>query len=235
MKKSIIAILLAFAPGLVMAAGAGVHLDKAPVSLTDKASQQRGARLFANYCMGCHSTQYMRYVHVGRDLGLTDDQMSANLIFTRDENGEQTKVGELMKNAIRKKDAAKWFGAPPPDLTLVARLRGADWLYTFLRSFHQDTSRPFGVNNTVFPSVGMPHILWELEGVKTASGDMVVPGKLSTAEYDAAVGDLVNYLVYMGEPVQAERRQMGIWVLLFLAVFTVIAYLLKKEYWKDVH
>lgn len=242
MKRMMIAFLLFALPGIASAA-VGAPLDKAPVDLKDQASLQRGAAMFANYCSGCHGLSYMRYTHVGRDLGLSDDQLRETLIFTRDAAGAQTKVGDLMKSAIPPKDAAEWFGVAPPDLTVIARSRGADWLYTFFRSYHIDETRPLGVNNATFPSVGMPHVLWELEGLKRRVDDgkgapkfeMVSAGKLDPVEYDAAVADLVNYLVYMGDPMQNKRQQLGLWVLLFLAVFTIMAYLLKKEYWRDIH
>lgn len=245
MKKWIV-ILFAMLPSLAMAAGGNVHLDKAGNDLTDTASLQRGAQLFMNYCFGCHSTQYQRYERVATDLGIPADLMKENLIFD-----PQTKIGQLMENAIPDKSAAKWFGAPPPDLTLVARVRGVDWLYTYLRSFYADPSRPFGVNNIVFPSVGMPHVLEELQGtpdpvfgthlvngeeVKTVvSTKSRSNGELSTGEYDQAVRDLVNFLEYSGEPVKLERQSMGWWVMAFLVLLTIVVVALKKEYWRDVH
>lgn len=244
MKKLIIAVF-AFLPALAMAAGGNVHLDKADYDLSDKASLQNGAKLFMNYCSGCHSTQYQRYNRVAEDLGIPADIMQANLNFTG------AGIGELMENAIPDKDAANWFGAPPPDLTLVARVRGADWLYTYLRSFYKDDSRPFGVNNLVFPSVGMPHVLEPLQGsailkteMHTVDGHEVATpvgiesegnGELTTEEYDNAVLDIVNFLVYSGEPMKLERQRMGYWVLGFLVIFFIFAYMLKKEYWRDVH
>ncbi|MGO4999809.1 cytochrome c1 [Oceanisphaera sp. W20_SRM_FM3] len=243
MKKLIIAIL-AFLPALAFASST-VKLDQADYDLRDKASLQSGAKLFMNYCAGCHSTQYQRYNRVAEDLDIPEDVMQANLNFTG------VPVGELMKNAIPEKDAAAWFGAPPPDLTLVARVRGADWLYTYLRSFYKDDSRPFGVNNLVFPSVGMPHVLEPLQGSTslkmqehTVDGKQVtVPvglevagnGELSTEEYDQAVLDIVNFLVYSADPVKLERHRMGYWVLGFLVIFFIFGYMLKKEYWRDVH
>ncbi|MBU3824368.1 MAG: cytochrome c1 [Candidatus Oceanisphaera merdipullorum] len=243
MKKLIIAIL-AFLPALTFAASA-VKLDQANYDLHDKASLQSGAKLFMNYCAGCHSTQYQRYNRVAEDLDIPEDVMKANLNFTG------VPIGELMTNAIPEKDAAAWFGAPPPDLTLVARVRGADWLYTYLRSFYKDDSRPFGVNNLVFPSVGMPHVLEPLQGSATlktqehtVDGEQVtVPvgievagnGELSTEEYDKAVLDIVNFLVYSADPVKLERHRIGYWVLGFLVIFFIFAYMLKKEYWRDVH
>ncbi len=245
MKKWIV-ILFAMLPSLAMAAGASVHLDKAHVDLTDKASLQNGAKLFMNYCFGCHSTQYQRYERVATDLEIPADLMKENLIFN-----PEAKIGDLMVNSMPPKQAANWFGAPPPDLTLVARVRGADWIYTYLRSFYVDPSRPFGVNNIVFPSVGMPHVLEELQGIPTpvygtkhVDGEEVQivvgtetdgTGELSTGEYDKAVGDLVNFLVYSGDPVQLERHAIGWWVMGFLVILTIIVVLLKKEYWRDVH
>ncbi|EGR7965139.1 cytochrome c1 [Vibrio vulnificus] len=245
MKKWIV-ILFAMLPSLAMAAGAGVPLDKANVDLSDKAALQNGAKLFMNYCFACHSTQYQRYERVADDLGIPADLMKENLMFN-----PESKIGDLMVNAMPPKQAAAWFGAPPPDLTLVARVRGADWLYTYLRTFYVDPSRPFGVNNLVFPSVGMPHVLEELQGIPNpVYGTKVVDGKevqvvvgvesdgtgeLSKGEYDEAVLDLVIFLVYSGDPVKAERHALGWWVMAFLVLFTIVVVLLKKEYWRDVH
>jgi ubiquinol-cytochrome c reductase cytochrome c1 subunit len=240
MKKLIITLLFAL-PAAVMAAGGGAHLEHANVDLTDKASLQRGAKLFVNYCLSCHSAAYQRYNRMGKDIGLSDDQVKDNLMLA----GE--KVGDTMTIAMPKDGAKKWFGNPPPDLSVMARARGADYIYTYLKTFYIDEGRPFGVNNAVFPDVGMPHVLWELEGMKKAvtktegentiitGYEMVKPGSMSTAEYDEAARDLTNFMVYMAEPVQLKRQQVGIWVLLFLAVFFVFAYALKKEYWKDIH
>ncbi len=246
MKKMIIALLFAVLPSLGFAAGGGVHLDSADIDLSDQASLQRGAKLFVNYCLSCHSAAFMRYNRMGRDLGLSDDQVKDNLMFASE------KVGELMTVAMPQADSKRWFGNPPPDLSVISRARGVDWLYTYLRTFYQDEKRPFGVNNVVFPDVGMPHVLWELEGLKkpvyktekgadghethTITGyETVVPGKLSAEEYDVAVRDLVNFLSYLGEPVQLERKRLGLWVMLFLGILFVLAYLMKKEYWKDIH
>ena len=245
MKKLIITLLFAL-PAAVMAAGGGAHLENANVDLTDKASLQRGAKLFVNYCLSCHSAAYQRYNRMGKDIGLTDDQVQDNLLLA----GE--KVGETMTIAMPQEDAKSWFGNPPPDLSVMARARGADYIYTYLKTFYIDESRPFGVNNVVFPDVGMPHVLWELEGMKKAitkteidadgnehtviSGyEMVKAGSMDEVEYDQAARDLTNFMVYMAEPIKLKRQQIGIWVLLFLAVFFVVAYALKKEYWKDIH
>jgi ubiquinol-cytochrome c reductase cytochrome c1 subunit len=232
--------LLAAAPVMAFAAGATVHLDKAPVNLGDQESLQRGARMFVNYCLNCHSATSMRYSRL-QDLGLTEDQIKENLLFAAEKPGEPMKVG------MTKADGAAWFGATPPDLSVISRARGADWLYTYLRSFYRDDTRTTGWNNTVFDKVGMPHVLWSLQGemvpVMKKEGEHQVierlelakPGSVSLAEYDAMVGDLVNYLVWMGEPAQVQRKQLGVIVLAFLAVFFVVAYYLKKEYWKDIH
>jgi ubiquinol-cytochrome c reductase cytochrome c1 subunit len=245
MKSKLILLLFALLPATGLASGPAVHLDRAPVNVNDRVSLQKGARLFVNYCLNCHSANYMRYSRL-TDLGLTEQQIADNLLFT------QEKVGQPMTIALRPADGKAWFGATPPDLTVIARSRDPDWLYTYLRSFYRDPSRPTGWNNTVFPNVGMPHVLWELQGeqvahfktVKDHEGkekqvfdhfELVKPGKLTRAEYDAAVGDLVNYLVYMGEPAQAQRKQLGIIVIFFLLGLAVLTYYLKKEYWKDVH
>jgi ubiquinol-cytochrome c reductase cytochrome c1 subunit len=241
MKKIIAVIMLAMLPVAAMAAGDGPHLDKAPVDVSDQASLQRGAKLFVNYCLSCHSAAFQRYNRMGRDLGLTDQQVVDNLMFASD------KIGSTMTVAMPAKDAKKWFGNPPPDLSVIARARGADWLYTYFRTFYVDEKRPFGVNNAVFPDVGMPHVLWELEGMKKAiieehegakvikGYERVTQGTMSEAEFDQAAADLTNFLVYTGEPMQLQRKQMGIWVILFLVIFTALAYALKKEYWRDVH
>ena len=239
---SLLAALL-LAPAALLAAGGGAPLDRAPVDLQNAISLQRGAQVFVNYCLNCHSAQFMRYNRL-TDLGLTEDQIRDNLMFAAD------KVGQQMTVAINKRDAAAWFGAPPPDLTVIARSRGADWLYTYLRTFYRDDTKVTGWNNLTFPNVGMPHVLWELQGTQelkeekaAGHGDghttqklvLVEKGKLSKAEYDALIGDLVNYLVYMGEPAAVKRSQIGIVVILFLGFLFVLSYLLKKEYWKDVH
>ncbi|NNF95974.1 MAG: cytochrome c1 [Halobacteria archaeon] len=246
MKKIITALLFTLTPALGLAAGGGVHLDKADVALHDQASLQNGAKLFVNYCLSCHSAAYMRYNRMAKDLGLSEEQVMDNLMFASD------KIGETMTIAMPANEAKKWFGTKIPDLTVVARARSADWLYTYLRTFYLDASRPWGVNNTTFKDVGMPHVLWELEGLKKpvfetykdpdgneakriVGYEMVQPGKMSPAEYDNAVRDLVNFMVYMGEPAKLSRYSIGVWVLLFLALLFVVSYAMKKEFWKDVH
>ena len=246
MKKIIIALAFLILPGLGLAAGGGYPLEKAPIDLHDKASLQKGAKLYVNYCMGCHSLEYQRYNRLARDIGLTDEQVKENLIFTG------AKVGETMKNAMPKADAKRWFGVTPPDLTVISRSRGVDYLYTYLQTFYLDPTRPFGVNNAAFPNAGMPHVLWELQGMQKAvyevhkdhdgneakvlkGFELVQPGSMSPPEFKEAMADLTNFLAYVGEPIQLERQWIGIWVLLFLVLLTVVFYLLKKEYWKKVH
>lgn len=247
--KSLLLLLFAL-PGLLLgvpalAAGPAVPLDSAPINLKDDASLQRGARVFVNYCLTCHSANYMRYSRM-EDIGLSEAQIKDNLLFATE------KPGELMKIAMRADEAKAWFGATPPDLTVITRSRGSDWLYTYLRGFYRDDSRSTGWNNTVFDNVGMPHVMHDLQGhlapvyriEKDANGiehtviermELIKPGSMTLAEYDALVGDLVNYMTWMGEPARVQRMNMGVAVLLFLGVFYVIAFYLKKEFWKDVH
>ena len=241
MKTLIVAFLLAVAPLSAWSAGGGVPLDDANIDLGDQASLQRGARLFVNYCLSCHSAKYQRYNRTAKDLGLTEEEVEQNLMFTTD------KIGDTMNISMDAGDAEVWFGVAPPDLSVIARARGVDWLYTYLRSFYIDEARPFGVNNTVFPDVGMPHVLWELQGMQKAvfsdhdgqqvfeKFEQVTPGSMSGEEFDSAMRDLTAFLSYIGEPIQMERRRLGVWVLIFLALFFVLSYALKKEYWKDVH
>jgi ubiquinol-cytochrome c reductase cytochrome c1 subunit len=247
MKIKLIAILFVLLPTVSFAAGGGdVHLDKANIDPGNKESLQRGAKTFVNYCLGCHSAKYQRYNRTARDLGISEDLVIENLMFTGD------KIGDHMDTAMSKEAGKQYFGAAPPDLTLVARVRGVDWLYTYLRTFYLDESRPFGVNNQVFPNVGMPNVLWELQGwqkpVYETTTDSeghqhetlvdiepVEAGSQSEAEFDRTIRDLVNFLAYMGEPIKQQRQQLGIKVLLYLLIFFIVAYLLKKEYWKDVH
>jgi len=245
MKKLITALLLAL-PVAVMGAGAGPHLEHANIDLKDKESLRHGAQLFVNYCLSCHSAAYQRYSRMGQDLGLSDEQVKNNLMLASD------KIGSTMTIAMPNADAKRWFGNPPPDLSVISRARGNDYIYTYLKTFYIDPKRPFGVNNMVFPDVGMPHVLWELQGMQKAvtktevdadgnettvfSGfEIVTPGKLNEEEYDKAARDLTAFLAYVSEPVKLKRQSLGIWVLLFLGVLFVFAYALKKEYWKDVH
>ena len=253
--RTVAALLLSAFAGLgtVWSAEAGIALDRFPAErVNDLAALQRGARLFTNYCLNCHAAAFVRYNRLA-DIGLTEEQVRQNLVFTG------AKVGETMQIAMAPGDAKDWFGGTPPDLTLVARSRssgagsGADYLYTFLRSFYRDETKATGWNNLAFPGVGMPHVLWELQGQQRAvyvdQPDAHDPGKthpvfqrlepvtagaMSTVEYNDAVADLVAYLQWMSEPAQAERVRLGVWVLLFLAVFTVIAWRLNAAFWKDV-
>jgi ubiquinol-cytochrome c reductase cytochrome c1 subunit len=235
MKKLLIAFL--FAPMLALA-NTGLHLDKAPDRANDTAALQNGAKIFVNYCLGCHSASYMRYNRLN-DLGLTDAQIKDNLLFTAE------KVGEPMRISMQPAESKQWFGVTPPDLSVIARAResgdgsGADWLYTYLRSFYRDANRPTGWNNVIFPNVGMPHALWQLQGEQVLGEDhqltLAKAGKLNPQEYDAMVADLVAYLDYMGEPVGGFRKQLGLIVLLALGILFGLAYALKREYWKDVH
>ena len=220
-------------------ASSGIHLDKAPAKLSDQQSLQRGAKTFVNYCLSCHSAQAMRYNRL-QDIGLTEQQIKDNLIFTG------SKVGEAMTNSMNKKDAKAWFGATPPDLSVISRSRGVDWLYTYLRGFSRDETRPTVWNNVAFDKVGMPHVLNELQGEQvlhlekhdgheTQKLVLAKPGKMTPVEYDGMVADLVNFLDFMGEPMKATRMKLGVVVLLFLSIFFVVAYYLKKEFWKDIH
>ncbi len=243
MKKLIAILSLALLPLTGFTSGGGVHLESANIDLTDEAALQRGAKYFVNYCQGCHSMKYFRYERM-QDFGLSKKQIEQNLIF-----GDH-KIGELMTTSMPALDSADWFGKAPPDLTLTARLKhgGADWIYTYLKSFYVDESRPFGVNNVVFPNVGMPHVLMELQGVQEATIEkdehgnkhvaelkLVKPGRMSAEEYDEMARDLAAFMTHVAEPMKLERQQLGIWVMLFLLVFFVLSILLKKEFWKDVH
>ena len=248
MKKFLIALL--FAPMLALASGGNVHLDKWPGSVSDKAALQNGAKLFVNYCLNCHGASYMRYKNL-IDLGLTEQQVKDNLMFT------DKKIGDTMEVAMTAKQGKAWFGTTPPDLTLIARSRagaggsGADYLYTYMRSFYRDPASQTGWNNVVFNNVAMPHVMWELQGerkpvfqvkkegerethVFTGKWEQVTPGTMEPALYDQAVGDLVNYLQWMGEPAQKSRKTIGAIVLAFLAVFAYVAWRLNAAYWKDV-
>lgn len=252
MKKLILIVTMAL--GLVAgahAAGGGIHWDKAPDKTNDLPALQNGAKLFVNYCLNCHSAAFMRYNRL-QDIGITEQQIKDNLLF-----GTEAKVGDVMKASIDPKQAKEWFGANPPDLTLVARSRsgpggsGADYLYTFLRTFYRDAEKPTGWNNLAFPSVGMPHALWQLQGEREPVFDtveshgqptqvlkgwkQVSPGTMTPLEYDQAVGDLVGFLQWMAEPNQNQRVRIGVWVLIFLAIFTVIAWRLNAAYWKDIN
>ena len=241
---------LVLAPAAVMASGgAEPPLDRAPINLQDQASLQRGARNFVNYCLNCHNAAFMRYSALTK-IGLTEAQIKENLILT------DSKISDAMISALEPSDAKEWFGGVPPDLTLVARSRsghggtGADYLYTYLRTYYRDDSKATGWNNLAFPNIGMPHVLWELQGDRrpvfesvTEHGhttqvvkkwEQLSPGTMSPEQYDQAVGDLVSYLQWMGEPVQNARVRIGVWVLIFPGIFTFLAWRLNAAYWKDV-
>lgn len=244
MKKLFATLFLA--PALSWAAGASLHLDRAPDVSGDQAALQHGAKLFVTYCLNCHGASHLRYKQL-LDLGFTEQQVKDELMTTAE------KIGEPLRVAIKANEAKAWFGATPPDLTLVARARasgdgtGADWLYTYLRSFYKDETRPTGWNNLVFENVGMPHVLWELQGLQTLKTEVdaagktsrqlapLSPGHLSPADYDKAVADLVGFMVWMGEPTAGLRKTLGVGVLVFLFVLFALSYALKREYWKDVH
>jgi ubiquinol-cytochrome c reductase cytochrome c1 subunit len=230
MKKLIAALL--FAPLGVFAAETGYRLDKSPHEPTDIVSLQSGARLYVNYCLGCHSLQYVRYGGL-TDIGLSEQQIRDNLMFTAD------KVGEPMKAHMDAKAGKQWFGVAPPDLSVVSRSRGADWLYTYLRTFYRDPKTATGWNNAVFENVAMPHALWMLQGERAYDREKrqwreLSKGSVSQVEYDMAVRDLVNFLAYVGEPAANDRKTIGIVVLFVLGVIFIFTYLLKKEFWKDL-
>jgi ubiquinol-cytochrome c reductase cytochrome c1 subunit len=236
-----VALVLAVTGSGAFANPASVKLDHAPIDPSDMASLQRGAQHFMNYCLTCHSAQFARYDLLTR-LGLTEEQVKKNLILT------DAKIADYMTVVLNPKDAKAWFGVPPPDLSVEARVRGADWLYTYLRSFYRDDQRDSGWNNLVFRQVAMPHVLYELQGeqeLKVEEGKpgehhaatlvLAKPGKLSPKEYDQFTADLVNYLVFMAEPMQQTRIRIGYGAMIFLALAFVITRALKHEYWKDVH
>ena len=221
-------------------------LSHMKVDLSNQQSLQRGAKIFINYCLSCHSAAYMRYNRMGQDLSISDDVLKENLMFAAE------KVGDVMSISMRQEDSINYFGVIPPDLSVIARSRGADWLYTYFQTFYKDASRPFGVNNLAYKDTAMPHVLWELQGEQHLVSkesvaavyydpsysdflELVSPGRLTEREYDRTVRDLVNYLVYMGEPIKLKRTKIGVWVMFYLFIFLLIAYMLKKEYWKDIH
>lgn len=236
------------------AAGGGDLPFSFKPSTGNLASVQRGARDYMNYCAGCHSLKYLRYNRIGKDLGIPEDLLKENLMFTSDKAGDHilTAMPKASADPSTPSESEQWFGRAPPDLSLTARERGADWVYSYLLTFYLDPSRPAGVNNLVLPGASMPHVLGELQGwqvkVEEKSGEeagghghhgpkleLVQPGSLSPADYQERVGDITNFLVYAAEPGRNKRLALGGWVLLFVAIFGVFAYLLKQEYWKDVH
>jgi len=249
MKKQLVTFLglcLATIVATTALANEGVQLDKAPIDPNDKESLQRGANYFIDYCFNCHSLAFSRYNRLARDLDIPVKEVTKNMLFTG------AKIGDNMTIALQRDDAEHFFGTAPPDLSVEARARGVDWIYTYLRSFYRDPSRPWGVNNAVFKDVAMPHVLWELQGLQEAIREpapgeeggkakgpitgfkLIEKGKLNPEEYDGVVRDITNFLNYVGEPAKSKRLQMGRWVLGFLFLYFIVMWLLKKEYWRDV-
>jgi len=245
-KKLVTVCLGCLMMGSAFAAGGDFPLDSAPNRVNNNASLQNGAKIFVNYCLGCHSAVNLRYNRL-RDIGLSDQQIKDNLIL-----GDQ-KVGDLMTIAMSPKDAKAWFGKVPPDLSVEARARGTDWLYTYFRTYYKDEESPTGWNNLVYPNVGMPHVLWELQGERIAKFEelkypknpgkttkvfkgfeLTAPGLMKPQEYDDNIADLVSFMSWMAEPTQLQRKRIGVVVLLFLAIFTLLAWRLNKAYWKDI-
>ena len=233
--------------GQVYAASGNVVLAQSEANVSDQASLQRGAALFFNYCSGCHGIKYMRYARIAEDLDLSEEQLMSNLVFTG------AKSGDLVKSAMPAGSAA-WFGAAPPDLSLTARARGSDWIYSYLKAFYVDPSRPLGWNNTVFPAASMPNVLWQRQGIQTlAAGhgdegdhgghgmrledqfELASAGSRSAAEFDQDARDITNFLTYVGEPAALDRERYGVWVFLYLVLLTGVLYVLEHEYWRDVH
>ena len=255
LAAGLLAVVSLMGSGMVSAASSAVPLETMEPDLHDQPSLQRGMQLYTNYCLGCHSLQYQRYSRAAEDLGMPEDLVEQYLILS-----PALKINDTMRTGMQKEDAAGWFGTPPPDLSLEARLRGTDWIYTYLKSFYRDASRPWGVNNAVFPQVGMPHVLESLQGVQEkvcGQSDLAVagaeidpdtgryascdileitqPGSMTAGEFDQAMWDLTNFLAYVGEPSRLKAESMAPKVLIFILIFTLLAYLLKKEYWRDIH
>ncbi len=247
MTKTLLARLALVVAGLLLPvcafAAEGGAVESAGNDLSDRASLQRGAGLYMNYCSGCHSLKYLRYSRMAEDLGLTEDEVMQNLNFSG------AKFGEQIHASMPRDQSAKWFGVAPPDLSLVSRVRGGNWIYTYLKSFYLDESRPVGWNNTLFPNASMPNPLWELQGQQHAEYgepdeigerhvealELVRPGRQTAEEFNQTARDITNFLEYAGEPAALKRQSMGVWVILFLVFLTFLAYLLKQDYWKDVH
>ncbi len=248
-RLSFVALTVLFLPATPSNVGAAVSqgypLQSIEIDIHNRNTLQRGAKYFVNYCLSCHSSRYARYKWVGRDLGLSEELVKEDFIFT------DSKVGDLMVVSMPDAGARSWFGAVPPDLTLVSRARGKDWLYTYLKAFYLDDTRPMGVNNAIFQHVAMPHVMWDLQGWQKpvyetitdengnqrqiiADFELIKPGTLSAEEYDRVVRDIVTFLSYLAEPAKLERQSVGIWVILFLLGLLAVVYLLKQEYWKDV-
>lgn len=244
MVRLALAATMMLASGLALAAEGSAKLMQAGNDLGDRASLQRGAQLYMNYCSGCHALKYLRYSRMAADLGLTEEEVMNNLNFTG------VAIGDPIPVSMPPDQAEKWFGKMPPDLSLISRVRGPDWVYTYLKSFYLDSNRPLGWNNTVFPNASMPNPLWQMQGLQHAvfgkpeaegldppvlALEVRTPGGVDAGQYDQAVRDITNFLAYAGEPAALKRQQLGVWVVLFLALLTFLLYLLKKDYWKDVH
>lgn len=243
MKRALAVLMLLWLPGLAAAAteGGGLMYHFEP-NVGNTSSLQRGARDFMNYCSGCHSLQYIRYQRLSEDLGIPENLVQDNLMFT------DSKMLDPVTNAMSAEKAEVWFGQAPPDLSLVARYRGAGWIYNYLRTYYVDPERPTGVNNLTYPQTAMPHVLWDLQGwqkaeYETAEGGeehlkgltLAIPGDLSPREYAQTVADITNFLVYVGEPMKMDRISLGVKVIIFLVLFAGLAYMLKREFWKDIH
>ncbi|HCX88186.1 MAG TPA: cytochrome c1 [Gammaproteobacteria bacterium] len=242
MKRLLLLLCMLWAPAGLAAGGGNEHLDSAYIDLADKGSLRRGAHTFVNYCLSCHEASFMRYERMARDLEIDSNTLKQSMMFAAD------KPGELMTVNMSDQDAKPWFGVVPPDLSLTARSRGPDWIYTYLRGFYRDGSTPTGWNNTLYPNVAMPHVLYEWQGMRKASyetsadGAKVLagfeqlrPGTMNAQEYDSAIRNLTNFMVYLAEPAKLVRYRIGFWVMVFMLVFVGLSYLLKKEYWRDVH
>jgi len=231
--------ILILASSSVMAAGGGGYVESSGVNPSDMAAKQRGAKLFVNYCLSCHSAEYMRYNRMAQDLGLTEEMVEQNLMFS------DAKIGDTMTIAMKPDDATQWLGKKPPDLSVISRSRGNDWLYSFLRGFYRDQTG--GWNNLLLANASMPHVLWQMQGIQEpvfheVDGhqaierlELVEPGTMSPEEYDSNIRDLVTFLDYLAEPSKQQRKSIGVWVMIFLAFLAFMTFLLKAEYWRDVH
>ena len=241
-KRLLPLLCMFWAPVGMTAGGGNENLDSAYINLSDKASLRNGAHTFVNYCLSCHEASFMRYDRMAKDLGIDRETLKRDMMFAA------KKPGELMTVHMSDEDAKAWFGVVPPDLSLTARSRGPDWIYTYLRGFYRDEGTATGWNNTLYPNVAMPHVLYEWEGMRTANFetssdgakvlagyDRLSPGTMSVQEYDSAISDLTNFMVYLAEPAKLVRYRIGFWVMVFMLVFVGLSYLLKKEYWRDVH
>ncbi len=231
---AIFAGLMSLSSTYTFAASGGVHLDSVEIDLYDQVSLQRGAKTFVNYCLSCHEASFMRYNRMAKDIGLSDKQVIENLMFTTD------KIGEPMTVAMRAEDAKKWFGVTPPDLSVISRAKGTDWLYTYLRTFYLDGAKPTGTNNVAFKDVGMPHVLWQQQGYLVEDEEThglvaATQGEKSSHEHNVMIQDLTNFLAYIGEPSKLQRLALAIWVLLYLVLFFLVAYPMKKAFWRDIH